>query len=369
MTPRTGRIAAILIVVMTLVPAFAPWATVLGATVNTFSGGAYSKDLAIPPGGGDDMSVALTLPARSTVKRLSMTLTPHPVVYNTSFVIPANGTFAQGTFDGDWMSAGNDGLGLRAVSFTNEERFWDYKGLDNTSTTANVLIEEGLEGVALWPQNSTNLTYIGESTHGVDDIASFSFDGRLIKNLTLNATGTTQFGTIWATVRLWNNQTMQWDTPVNNADIGVSPNHYVLVDTGYDTPVYSKLEIRITPSWAAGTRNMWFNYNITTQAFMPSSMVTSALLDPVLDHGWKESWLIENCSVQVDKVVPAGTVINLSLSNDNGTTWENVTGAEHKFDNGGNDLRWQAELTSNKDNTTPVLRSVSLVCWRQTPQT
>lgn len=359
---RIRTALAFLMVSMFLLPMVG---SVVGETLTTFSDGSPTKTVAFAPGGGDFTDASITLPKGAVVRDLSMTLTPETVEYNESIDLPGDEPFTLGSYDEDDIVADHKGVKLRGYKFTYRDSFTDYSGIDNASTTANVLIEEGLTGIAIAANTTDNVTDVGETTHGPNSKKLFAYDGRLIKAMVINATGSVPFGTIRATVRAWNVNTQMWDMLVNNIDIGDSPDHVSLVDQAYPSPVYSKVDAGLRPTVVWGNMDMWLDHNLTVQTFMDTSTVTSAPIYAVDEGGWDQADEIHSCYVDPTTSIPADTDISFFISPNNGTNWEVVGSKDHLFATTGNVLRWRAVLSTTNNNTTSKIDGVKFVCKKK----
>jgi hypothetical protein len=361
MTLALKTLGAAVLVMMTLSSAFMPMALAAGSISNTFGDGSLEKDALIPVGGGDSTGIYLKLLPSETVKGLGLTLSPKATTINRSLEVPLNEGFDAGTFADKYVLADNTGLQAKLYSFKHIEYFIDDKGIDLSNTTANVLFEEGINGVALSVNRSANFTTVLESPHVSNAVKVFDWGGRLIKNLTVNASGNSP-GTVSGLVRAWNTQTRKWDSLFNIWNMGGSISHVTMVQQNYTVPIYSRLDVQVTSFWG-GTQ--WYNLNVTYEGFNNRSIVTSAPIDPVKDHGWDPSWTVSDCRMDATRDLPANTHLSFELSSDNGTTWESaISGGDHTFTQLGNIVRWRANLSADATNVTPILRSLTLMCRR-----
>ncbi len=361
MTRAIKTLGALVLIIMTMSSAFMPFALAAGNFSNAFSDGTAIKDAMMPVGGGDSSGIYLRLLPNETIKHLNLTLSPKPTIINKSIEIPLDEGFNSGTYSDSYISADNNDLQAKLYSFKHLEYFIDDKGIDPTNTTANILYEEGLPGVALSVNKSANFTIVYESPHVNNAIKLYDWGGRLIKNLTVNASGNSP-GTVSGQVRGWNTQSRRWEDLYNVWNMGPSISNVTMVQQNYTVPIYSQLDVRAY-SWWGGTQ--WYNLNVTFEGFNNSSVVTSAPIDPVKSFNWDKTWTVHDCTMETVRDIPANTHMTLELSPDNGTTWENaISGGDHTFAKPGAVLRWRAQLSADVANVTPILRNIFLACHR-----
>ena len=386
---RFSAIIAIAMVGLMVLGSF----TALGSFVTQFDG-QTSNDiyLTFPDGGGNSEGASMTMPAIAVAMGATLEITGSSVD-QAKFTDYRKDQSTDMNYKGNYyhdfpplsseynsaeMTVAKSGTGLRKYPGNYVPNFGEWDFVDNASTSANYLVDDGMDSRIVSGADTALTTYVPGPTGATWDCQGCSSavkksgsasktyfpDGRLFKTATARADGDTYpyyYYAPTATVKAWNVNSKSWETLVNNVQLpsGVI-NDYVFFTGTWAVPRYSQIQVKISTAYSWGTYYTGFEFQGTAQGYKPSTTFTSRGVDTTVDgsmaKGWKAwnpAWTIYNATVVPDEVRQgagggaAGTAIDYYLSADNGTHWEQVTGNQsHAFLSTGHILRWKAVLTA-----------------------
>jgi hypothetical protein len=385
-----------LMITMGCMPAGADFVTKFDAT------GTDEISITFPEDGGSSAEATITMPSISVARNSILKISSDSVdeekftdyrkdedpamKYNGNYYhdFPPIGS----EYDGSEMTVSKNGAQLRKYSGHYDPKFGDWNFVDNASTSANYLADDGFYSIITAGNDqseSVNYPTSGWDCQGCSTDAkkggtkskTYFMNGRLFKSVTARADGYTypySYYSVKGTVKGWNVNTQKWDTLVNEYDCGYGTvTDRVFYTHTWTTPIYSMMQVKASTSYAWGSYYAGFEFQSVNQGFKDSSTFTSSGADIRVDGsfnkdwtGWPTGWTIYNATLIPDERLLTGS-ITYYMSNQNGTpgSWEQVTGnVTHTFSNPGYILRWRADFATGSNTLAPEIHEVDIVVNR-----
>ncbi len=284
------------------------------------------------------------------------------------------------------------GASLRKYSgtYTPDFSLWNY--VDNTSTTANVLLDDANDQRIVAGNDGTKTTYIPGPGAGTYDCnycegsgkytgsASKTYfpDGRFFKSFSARVDANTlNYGSYYApvaTIKAWDVSLKDWVPLVDQLILPAgSINDYPIFSGSWTTPKYSQIQVNVSTAYSWSSY-YWVGFEAigSVQGYASSSTFISQGVDTSIAGSmvkgwaaWNPSWAINNATIVPDEIHAgvgggaAGTSIDYYLSADNGSHWEQASEkVSYQFTYPGHILRWKAVLSTTSNDETPAINQV-----------
>jgi uncharacterized membrane protein YkoI len=361
-----------------------------------------SIDITFPDGGGSSVAASITMPSIAVGVGSKLTISSGPANESHFTDYRKEKDYSMkytGNYYHDFPPPGSDystaemavnknGASLKHYVGTYNPNFGEWGFIDNATTTANYLVDDGWDGRVVSGHDQSKTVLVpgpGAANWDCQGCSSaakksgsqsktYYYDGKLFKTATARADyNSLPYGSYYAphvTVKGWNINIQNWDTLVNDVVLADGAHTDTVFYTGsWATPKYSQIQVKISVAYAWDPYYAGFEFQGTTQGFMTSSTFTSlgvdAAVDNSMDKGWKAwnpAWNIYNATLIPDETKPgAGQDVTYFMSADNGTHWEQVTrNVTYDFQYSGHILRWKAVLTTNSDTASFAINTLDI---------
>jgi len=397
---RMNRIIAIAVVCAMVFGSF----SVLGSTVTKFSSsGSSEANVVFPDGGGSSSATTITMPAIAVAMGSKLMISSGPV-NDTHFTDYRKEKDYRMHYSGNYyhnfpplasqyspaeMTVTTNGATLRYYAGNYTPAFGDWGFIDNATTTANYLVDDGYDSRIVPGVDNTKTNYVpGPTVNDYDCAGCYSAskksgsasrtyfpDGRMFKSINVLADYYSYPYYYYAPsidVKAWNINTQGWDKLVDNLALPYAAGTY----TGYSvytspaswttSPRYTQIQVKISTAYSWDPYYAGFRFKGTTQGFKAASTAVSlgvdASQDATVNKGWKAwspTWAIHDAFIVPDETKLNGQTIQYQLSADNGSHWESVNiNQSYIFQNPGHILRWKAVLNSNSETKTVAINTL-----------